>query len=101
MKVFLDYLNENMYAEIVKSGQTAPSKNRTDRGCGIAFRTVRDDLRDDGGIQAAHADRLLEQSRRNRRDVAVQRLRAEKNIGTIFLGYLQGQLKDLGDRSRS
>ena len=100
VKVFLDYLNENMYAEIVKSGQTRLPKIELIEGAESRFEQY-------GTISEMMVELRLTPTVYLNNPAATDVMSQysgfapKENIGTIFLGYLQGQLKDLERRSRS
>ncbi|MDQ0899122.1 ABC transporter substrate-binding protein [Paenibacillus sp. V4I7] len=96
VKTFLEYLNENMYAEVVKSGQTLPSKKiELVKGAEPRFE------------QYKKISQMMVEFKRltptvYKKNPAATEVMSQyrgyapkENIGTIFLGYLQGQLKDL------
>lgn len=96
VKVFLEYLNENMYAEVVKSGQTLPSKKiELIQGAQPKFEQY-----DKISKMMVEFKRLTPTVyKHNPAATDVMSLYSgyapKENVGTIFLGYLQGQLKDL------
>ncbi|MFC4600172.1 ABC transporter substrate-binding protein [Cohnella hongkongensis] len=96
VKVFLEFLNEHMYAEVVRSGQTLPSKKiELIEGAEPPFE------------QYEKISQMMVEFKRltptvyknNPAATEVMSLYSgyapKDNIGTLFLGYLQGQLKDL------
>lgn len=96
VKIFLEFLNENIYAEVVRSGQTMPSKK---------IELVSD--AEPPFEQYEKISQMMVEFRRltptvyrnNPAATEVMSLYSgyapKDNIGTIFLGYLQGQFKDL------
>lgn len=96
VKVFLDYLNENMYAEIVKSGQTLPSK-KIELIEGAESRFEQYGTISEMMVEFKRLTPTVYLNNPAATDVMSQYsgFAPKENIGTIFLGYLQGQLKDL------
>lgn len=96
VKLFLEYLNENMYAEVVKSGQTMPSKK---------IELI--ERAEPPFEQYEKISQMMVEFKRltptvyknNPAATEVMSLYSgyapKENIGTIFLGYLQGMIKDL------
>lgn len=96
VKAFLEYLNENMYAEVIKTGQTLPSKKPE------LIKDAKPPFEQYEKISKMMLDfkRLTPTVYKHNpaaTDVMAQYsgFAPKENIGTIFLGYLQGQLKDL------
>lgn len=96
VKMFLDFLNEKMYAEVIKSGQTMPSKKiELIEGAKPPFPQY--DKISEMMVEFKRLTPTVYANNPAATDVMSQYsgYAPKDNIGTIFLGYLQGQIKDL------
>lgn len=96
VKIFLEFLNENMYAEVINSGQTMPSKKfELVEGAEPPFEQYNQIAQ--MMVDFKRLTPTVYENNPAATEVMSQYsgFAPKDNIGTIFLGYLQGQFKDL------